>query len=209
MKVQCAVSDTAQISITRHVMLRTSGPNSSPIFGAGWPFRASVHSSVSGTALRIHSVMNAGRMPTRKIHCGGCPFSNAPARQASSTPQFTALCSVAAIHGRHFFGHVSESKRRAHRPLAADAQRGQKTEHHQMPPLLREKRQPGEAGVRQNRQHQRPAAPEQIRHPPEEPAAQRPAHENAAWMIDAFFPTSGSLSPVISNCATNAVATSV
>ena len=37
------------------------------IFGTSCPLRASVHSSVSGTALRIHRVISAGRMPMRKI----------------------------------------------------------------------------------------------------------------------------------------------
>ena len=100
MKVQCAVSETAQISITFHVMMRTFGPKSSRMRGAGWSLRASLHSSVSGTDLRIHSVMKAGSTPTRKIQCGDLPASKAPATQARRMPQFTALCSVAAIHGR-------------------------------------------------------------------------------------------------------------
>ena len=65
--VQWAVSDTAQMIITRHVTPRTAGLKRALIFGTSWPLRASVHSSVSGTALRIQRVIKAGRIPMRKI----------------------------------------------------------------------------------------------------------------------------------------------
>src|SRR5689334_6074991 len=39
----------------------------------------------------------------------GKPFSDQFARHASNTPRFTPVCKTAAIHGRHLFGHVSES----------------------------------------------------------------------------------------------------
>ena len=66
-KVQCAVNETAQMIMMRQVTPRTAGLNKALIFGTSWPSRAAVHSSVSGTALRIHSVIKAGRMPMRKM----------------------------------------------------------------------------------------------------------------------------------------------
>ncbi len=68
-------------------------------------------------------------------------------------------------------------QRRAHRPLAADAQRRQEAANHQLPPRLRKERQPGEQRVSQDGQDQRPRPSQPIAKPAEESAAQGPTDQ--------------------------------
>jgi hypothetical protein len=76
--------------------------------------------------------------------------------QASMTPMLTAL---------------------PDRPLAADPQGGQEPEEEELPPGLGEVGQPGEQGVGEDREHERPAAAEAVGDAAEEPAAQGPADQ--------------------------------
>ena len=62
-------------------------------------------------------------------------------------------------------------------PLAADPQRRQEPEDQEVPPGLRDRGEPGEEGIGQDRQRQRPAAAQAIAEPAEEAAAQRPAQQ--------------------------------
>jgi hypothetical protein len=83
-------------------------------------------------------------------------------------PKFTAHWSTAAIQGRHFFGQVSER---------SDAERGEETEDHQLPPSLREERQAREQGVSQDGQDQRATTAEAVADDAEEGSAEGPAEQ--------------------------------
>ncbi len=71
-------------------------------------------------------------------------------------------------------------ERCSHRPFASDAQSREKSENKQLPPRLSKRRKPSEGRVSQNGQAEGPAAAQQIADPPEEGAAQRPAHQKEA-----------------------------
>lgn len=71
-------------------------------------------------------------------------------------------------------------QRGAHGPFAADAQRGEKAENHQLPPCLREHGQAGEGGVSQHGERERARASEAIADQPKKSAAQRPAEQERA-----------------------------
>ena len=139
MNAQCAVSDklhTRIVSTRRatdrpfekfdHARLHTQ-----PAFDL-----AACHSSGSGTARRIHSTSSAGRMPTRNTKrlgdaeekCVPHRIASGPRTMAMMTPIFTAVCKVAATHGRHCLGHVSDSSDAptAHSPPMPSAARNRK-----------------------------------------------------------------------------------
>src|SRR5439155_14503254 len=78
-------------------------------------------------------------------------------------------------------------QRGANRPLASNAESGQKPENQEMPPAMRKTREPGEESVRQDRERQRAATSEKIAEAAEETAAQRPAEEKPA-LDDARVP---------------------
>ncbi len=75
------------------------------------------------------------------------------------------------------FGPGFRHQRRAHGPLAADAERGHEAEDHQLPPGLRRGAQPGAAGVGEHREREGAAAAQQVAQPAEERAARGPADE--------------------------------
>ena len=85
-------------------------------------------------------------------------------------------------HGRQpvppAFGPGLGQQRRPYRPFAANAQGRQEAKDQKVPPLLSQVAGPREDCVGQDRQHQRPAAPEAIAQPAKKGPAQRPAdHE--------------------------------
>ena len=138
---------------------------------------ASLHSAGSGTSRRIQKTSQAGSTPTRKTSRGLVPAIRKAATEASRMPTFTADWSTAASQGRHRRGQVSESSEApmAHSPPIP--RRRQEPEDQEMPPGLRDRGQPGEEGIGQDRQRQRPAAAQAIAEPAEEAAAQRPAQQ--------------------------------
>src|SRR5204863_7655988 len=82
-------------------------------------------------------------------------------------------------------------QRRAHRPFAPNAQRGEKTENQELPPGLSEERESGKRRIGENSEAQRAAAPQDISETSEEPTSERPAHEKGRLNPRTLFANEG------------------
>src|ERR1043166_5477727 len=115
MKAQCAVKETAQTAMTKKVVRRVAPRKRSATAGSFSLAQArnfaACHSSGSGTARRTHNTNSAGKIPIRNRMRGAlatCDDNKTLASTASRIPMFTPDWRMAASHGRHFRGHVSE-----------------------------------------------------------------------------------------------------
>ncbi len=111
---------------------------------------------------------------------------------ANITPMLTALCRTAAIHGRHRRGHVSESSAAptAHSPpIPSAARKRQIRRCHQ---VWAKNDNPVKSGIGEDREVQAPGAADAVADASEEPAAQRPAHQERGLDDRAVAPTRSS-----------------